>query len=737
MNNQVHPVLGGYCNAQVPLQPLFPSLSAQFPMTGSADSRPRGRPRKHAVNHGEEVCSEENVNTCAGEVCVDTSIMGREYCGMSAKNAGEGAGETEVGMHGTEMQPDTEAIFLLERTGKKRKVMETSIATEPDISSPFMLDVLNGRKRKVVSDTTDLKMSCLVSDLQRPSSYSCDLSTDFIQHGLQDQGRGFDCSNMFNGKYSSSSDIPIIDSGNNGVSGMTMIASDGSAAQMWQDVTVAGNFACTTTLPYDLISANGTTSETGMHFRRRACSVFDGQTLCCGKEPANQECSERQFTEFTLTDDLCQAMELGGAEGPEHAMGVKRKQVDQSFFSTKKLKEQEYGPFEKDNLTTDCFIATDKVGPLENMEHISVFEQCGDTNVGIPADEHKKNGGACISHKLCDHSFHNMQPLCLHCCGNSGPPPYTSAVQNSKYDLAPPCVEGSCRDYLEDPTESQAGEHSDSSSGSAEWKFMDSVHASSSLTACNGRPVGKIRSKRKKHLGWNNAFKALPDPPSPLELTESSDMDLIYKKSEPHGLEGGFIVQTRQQKTDSIVPQLHHTSFPVEGPSTRLRTRSATRLTKVSDQEAADNASDSMTVSVIKKAQKQPQKKSKKTSMNDTEDESGAYPCDIEGCIMSFSTKQELNMHKRNACTFSGCGKRFGSHKYLLQHRRVHMDDRPLKCLWKGCKMTFKWPWARTEHLRVHTGARPYECPVPGCGQTFRFVSDFSRHKRKTGHTKQ
>ncbi|CAM8933784.1 unnamed protein product [Rhodiola kirilowii] len=116
-------------------------------------------------------------------------------------------------------------------------------------------------------------------------------------------------------------------------------------------------------------------------------------------------------------------------------------------------------------------------------------------------------------------------------------------------------------------------------------------------------------------------------------------------------------------------------------------------------------------------------------------DEEGDFQCDVEACTMSFSQKQELFLHKRNICPVKGCGKNFFSHKYLLQHRRVHEDDRPLKCPWKGCKMTFKWAWARTEHIRVHTGARPYICAEPGCGQTFRFVSDFSRHKRKTGHT--
>ncbi|KAI3454953.1 hypothetical protein Pfo_011616 [Paulownia fortunei] len=116
-------------------------------------------------------------------------------------------------------------------------------------------------------------------------------------------------------------------------------------------------------------------------------------------------------------------------------------------------------------------------------------------------------------------------------------------------------------------------------------------------------------------------------------------------------------------------------------------------------------------------------------------DEEAEYLCDMEGCTMSFGSKQELALHKRNICPVKGCGKKFFSHKYLVQHRRVHMDDRPLKCPWKGCKMTFKWAWARTEHIRVHTGARPYVCTEAGCGQTFRFVSDFSRHKRKTGHS--
>ncbi|WOH07971.1 hypothetical protein DCAR_0727406 [Daucus carota subsp. sativus] len=109
------------------------------------------------------------------------------------------------------------------------------------------------------------------------------------------------------------------------------------------------------------------------------------------------------------------------------------------------------------------------------------------------------------------------------------------------------------------------------------------------------------------------------------------------------------------------------------------------------------------------------------------------YSCEV--CMMNFGSKKELGLHEKNICSVKGCGKKFASHKYLIHHQKVHREDRPLQCTWEGCTKTFKWAWARTEHIRVHTGARPYTCAETGCSKTFRFVSDFSRHRRKTGHS--
>ncbi|KAI4351431.1 hypothetical protein L6164_005800 [Bauhinia variegata] len=113
----------------------------------------------------------------------------------------------------------------------------------------------------------------------------------------------------------------------------------------------------------------------------------------------------------------------------------------------------------------------------------------------------------------------------------------------------------------------------------------------------------------------------------------------------------------------------------------------------------------------------------------------GSHKCDIDGCRMSFKTKAELKLHKRNRCPHDGCGKKkFSSHKYAMIHQRVHDDERPFKYPWEGCSMSFKGAWTRTEHIRVHTREKPYQCKFEGCGLSFRFVSDYSRHRRKMRH---
>lgn len=188
-------------------------------------------------------------------------------------------------------------------------------------------------------------------------------------------------------------------------------------------------------------------------------------------------------------------------------------------------------------------------------------------------------------------------------------------------------------------------------------------------------------------------------------------------------------IRKRKREVDVLNENHHSLDSFIRSPCECLRPRAKTHaaLNSSDGKEAIENVDRSRNlkkngdVSVAGKGKVEVQKK-------------GCHKCRIVGCRMSFQTKTELALHSRNRCPVEGCGKKFSCHKYAVVHQRVHDDDRPLKCPWKGCRMTFKWAWARTEHLRVHTGERPYKCEIEGCGLTFRFVSDFSRHRRKTGH---
>ncbi|KAI3917095.1 hypothetical protein MKX01_003544 [Papaver californicum] len=183
----------------------------------------------------------------------------------------------------------------------------------------------------------------------------------------------------------------------------------------------------------------------------------------------------------------------------------------------------------------------------------------------------------------------------------------------------------------------------------------------------------------------------------------------------------------RSRELDQITKdQISFDGF-IRGPCEGLRPRSRTTAVYRTDSDISVPEE-----VVLKKSRKQVDNVVTHSGKNEVVKE--AFACNIEKCRMRFKTKTELVVHKQNQCTHKGCGKRFSSHKNVILHQRVHAEERPLKCSWQGCNMSFKWAWARTEHLRLHTGERPYECKVSGCGLTFRFVSDYSRHRRKTGH---
>uniref|UniRef100_A0A8I7B905 C2H2-type domain-containing protein n=1 Tax=Hordeum vulgare subsp. vulgare TaxID=112509 RepID=A0A8I7B905_HORVV len=86
------------------------------------------------------------------------------------------------------------------------------------------------------------------------------------------------------------------------------------------------------------------------------------------------------------------------------------------------------------------------------------------------------------------------------------------------------------------------------------------------------------------------------------------------------------------------------------------------------------------------------------------------YTCNIEGCSMSFNTKNELSLHERHICPVDGCGKKFITHKHVLQHREVHTETtKQLK------KATGEERTPRDHLMRVEG----YTCGIEGCWMSF------------------
>nr|CAB3475164.1 unnamed protein product [Digitaria exilis] len=261
--------------------------------------------------------------------------------------------------------------------------------------------------------------------------------------------------------------------------------------------------------------------------------------------------------------------------------------------------------------------------------------------------------------------------------------------------------------------------------------------------------VEKPNTKKPKHIeeDKSNALKAASSPsPSRVVIRSSSRIanrkNMLKSKMEEEDNGPGSRPKAKVEESDD--PASRSRARPLR-QKTNVGVKKQTKKTRAEKQKASSQLEEfSATKQQPSSGKQKTNKVERKQQMKKTREGKGTppsspkhgeeYACDIEGCSMSFSTKLELSLHKRDICPVKGCGRKFFSHKYLLQHRKVHTDDRPLKCSWKGCDMAFKWPWARTEHMRVHTGDRPYVCHEPGCGTTFRFVSDFSRHKRRTGH---
>lgn len=151
--------------------------------------------------------------------------------------------------------------------------------------------------------------------------------------------------------------------------------------------------------------------------------------------------------------------------------------------------------------------------------------------------------------------------------------------------------------------------------------------------------------------------------------------------------------------------------------------------------------------------------------------ERGIAACINPDCEMALRKNRDPDKHNRNrrvvgepfGCPHFNCGKEFMLRKDLMEHVRIHVEDKPFVCPHLSCRKRFALKDALDRHGLIHTGARsfkckncganfvqasglvrhtcrsrmyrvelpqPYKCDYPGCDQKFRLRGNFYAHKQ-------
>jgi len=116
------------------------------------------------------------------------------------------------------------------------------------------------------------------------------------------------------------------------------------------------------------------------------------------------------------------------------------------------------------------------------------------------------------------------------------------------------------------------------------------------------------------------------------------------------------------------------------------------------------------------------------------------YKCEMDGCTMSFSRRENLRRHldshvpeelrPKFKCPYPNCSEEFLYMKGLKSHKALHENGLMYSC--KICMQSFGKKWKLNRHLSdKHGHLKPFSCTFEGCNHRFVRKSQVQGHIRK------
>ncbi|KAH7640814.1 Transcription factor IIIA [Dermatophagoides farinae] len=118
--------------------------------------------------------------------------------------------------------------------------------------------------------------------------------------------------------------------------------------------------------------------------------------------------------------------------------------------------------------------------------------------------------------------------------------------------------------------------------------------------------------------------------------------------------------------------------------------------------------------------------------------------CKFEGCEKKFKTIIGLKKHCREfhynmkaeiSCEWPDCTAVFSNKSAMVNHMRIHTNERPYQCTWQDCGKWFRLKETLKRHIKLHQGFKPYVCPFDNCNWSFVTKKGLKTHIEK-GHLK-